>query len=404
MALSRIVRISAMLVIDTVFFLIEIIAGYYAHSLALVADSFHMLNDVLSLVVALWAVKVAANGKTSARYSYGWQRAEILGALVNAIFLIALCVTIFIEAVQRFIDVPEITQPKLILIVGSLGLASNVVGLVLFHDHSHGHSHGDGHADEEDGGDVESVLPATVVHRQRRSSELTSARKLVANGEEETPLLNGHEDHIHTLQNGDRAHASQGNLNMQGVFLHVMGDFLGNIGVIATALLIWLTDFSWRFYFDPVISLVITCIILATAIPLCRAAGLILLQGTPRHLSLDNIKADILSIPAVKSVHELHVWQLSDTQIIASAHVLIDLPSITMENSPEYMEIAHRIQECFHAYGVHSSTIQPEFESDSNENPQVCMLNCGNNCQGGKCCAAAARQEDEHEGHAHAQH
>lgn len=57
--------------IDTLFFLIELIIGYAVHSLALVADSFHMLNDVLSLCVGLWAVKVSNQKKNSKMYTYG---------------------------------------------------------------------------------------------------------------------------------------------------------------------------------------------------------------------------------------------------------------------------------------------------------------------------------------------
>jgi solute carrier family 30 (zinc transporter), member 1 len=83
---------------------------------------------------------------------------------------------------------------------------------------------------------------------------------------------------------------------MRGVFLHVLGDALGNIGVIVTALFIWLTDFSWRFYADPVISLVITAIIFSSALPLVKSASLILLQGVPRGISLDDVKADILEV------------------------------------------------------------------------------------------------------------
>jgi len=89
---------------------------------------------------------------------------------------------------------------------------------------------------------------------------------------------------------------SHGNLNMKGVFLHVLGDALGNIGVIATALFIWGTDFSWRYYSDPVISLVITAIIFSSALPLVKSASLILLQGVPRGISLEEVKEDILQV------------------------------------------------------------------------------------------------------------
>lgn len=71
MGLSKSRRIQILLAIDAVFFLIEIIIGYSVHSLALVADSFHMLNDVLSLCVGLWAVKVAGSKKKSKNYTYG---------------------------------------------------------------------------------------------------------------------------------------------------------------------------------------------------------------------------------------------------------------------------------------------------------------------------------------------
>src|ERR1700712_1075479 len=100
-----------------------------------------MLNDVLSLCVGLWAVRVANTG-SSKMYTYGWQRAETLGALVNGVFLVALCLSIFLEAIQRFVEPQVVSNPRLVMIVGCFGLASNVLGLFLFHEHGHGHSHG----------------------------------------------------------------------------------------------------------------------------------------------------------------------------------------------------------------------------------------------------------------------
>ena len=58
----------------------------------------------MSLIVALYAIKLAARQTTSPKYSYGWQRAEILGALINGVFLLALCLSIFLEAIQRFFE------------------------------------------------------------------------------------------------------------------------------------------------------------------------------------------------------------------------------------------------------------------------------------------------------------
>ncbi|KAI4229608.1 MAG: hypothetical protein LQ349_006371 [Xanthoria aureola] len=112
------------------------------------------------------------------------------------------------------------------------------------------------------------------------------------------PRSYDHADHKHSQpQEESKGGHSHGDLNMRGVFLHVMGDALGNIGVIGSALIIWLTSWSWRYYADPAISLLITVIILGSAIPLCQAASRILLQAVPPGISVDDIQADIQDLP-----------------------------------------------------------------------------------------------------------
>ncbi|KAL2870375.1 cation diffusion facilitator family transporter [Aspergillus lucknowensis] len=520
MGLSKTNRILILLAIDTAFFLLELIAGYSVHSLALVADSFHMLNDVLSLCVGLWAVKVANSETSSKMYTYGWQRAETLGALVNGVFLVALCLSIFLEAIQRLVEPQEVKNPKLVCFVGCAGLLSNILGLVLFHDHSHGahgHTHGQSH-DAEVVEDVDAaeqgynredhgvpprtergvageITEPTATYSRRRpfdtqtrssrrfstpsrgledigghpasmrqdiiiaanrsqypdddeSSGSDSAREEigVTNGlspneqstllshrdrasnytDEHTPIrdrtpkaaYDPHETHNHAQPKPKEQKHGHHDLNMRGVFLHVMGDALGNIGVILSALVIWLTNYSWRFYVDPGISLVITVIILMSAIPLCKAASRILLQAVPHGLSIDHIKEDIEQLPGVIGSHHLHVWQLSDTKTVASIHIQVDT-EIKGEGSERYMHLAKQVRQCLHAYGIHSSTIQPEFPRDSDTedshvplsysrerstdpsqpgtfpggppsirdgDPQACLLECDEDCTGKHCC------------------
>ncbi|KAM0712530.1 hypothetical protein Q7P37_011627 [Cladosporium fusiforme] len=510
MALSKSTRITILLVIDSLFFLLELSVGYAVHSLALVADAFHMLNDVLSLCVGLWAVKVSNSKPSSNMYTYGWQRAETLGALVNGVFLVALCVSIFLEAIQRFVEPQEVSQPKLILIVGSMGLASNIAGLFLFHDHghghgghSHGHSHGhgdeiadaeEGHAHSHDHGAhdsstqqspgqgsdstaVEDQAPAKYAGRRHsragsrysgfddihvnpnafrqsiiaasrmedlESEDGTDNEQLADDDEDDThnhasshkPLLSGghagygstkrksidHKQHRHAQpkeqsKGGGHSH----DLNMQGVFLHVLGDALGNVGVIATALFIWLTDYSWRFYMDPAISLIITAIILASAIPLLQSR---LAHPPPSHL------------PGIVSCHHVHVWQLSDTKLVGSLHIQVEF-DFKGEGSARYMDLAKAVRRCLHAYGIHSSTIQPEFCLDPEHDhsgstdagdehfdsptartsnpasrvaskagsvcePDACLLECGDQCGPDKSCCAPAPSQDSHDDHDHA--
>lgn len=480
---------------------------------------------------------------------------------MNGVFLVALCMSIFLEAIQRFVEPQIVTNPKLVMIVGILGLASNILGLLLFHDHGHGHSHGasepdgsnrdpisqaeEGHGNTsrsdrsidigDENGNIADVLPQSTVRAWRPRSrstahhfsssdedhktvpptraatlspaEVRSDRRrtsgsfgrgfgsvdhilshpasfrhdiIVASRLEEQPesepeeeaileesgppspnerstLLThgdgpprkisgspaatrgGHagvksKDHRHESWHADHHHAqppaedgskhghSHGDLNMKGVFLHVMGDALGNIGVIASAIFIWQTTYGWRYYVDPAISLIITIIILASAIPLCKAASRILLQAVPIGLSVDEIKADIEELPGIVSCHHLHVWQLSDTKVVASLHIQVDC-EVEGTGSASYMHLARQVRKCLHGFGIHSSTIQPEFclQNGEEENtdvsgstvrgegsgfspkagtggktskagsvksdPSACLLDCGDECRDNdQCC------------------
>lgn len=275
-------------------------------------------------------------------------------------------------------------------------------------------------SDAREGDDVPPSERSTLLGKQDRSAAKYTDGSQVEDHQPGDPDEELHRDHQHAQpkpkdQQGHGGH----DLNMRGVFLHVMGDALGNIGVIASALIIWLTNYSWKHYVDPGISLLITVIILASAIPLCKAASRILLQAVPRGLSIDHIKDDIERLPGVNGSHHLHVWQLSDTKIVASIHIQVDT-EIKGEGSERYMRLARQVRKCLHAYGIHSSTIQPEFAPDSDVedshpggpsssrashhdlnsskfpsragsvrdvDPQACLLECDDNCNnGGQCC------------------
>lgn len=85
-----------------------------------------------------------------------------------------------------------------------------------------------------------------------------------------------------------------------------------------------------------------------------RSTSFILLQGVPSTVSLDEVRKVILEVPGVISLHELHVWQLSETKIVASVHVIA-------ERKYDFMRIAAQIRRGLHHLGIHSSTIQPEY-------------------------------------------
>ncbi|KAI4870258.1 cation efflux protein [Hypoxylon rubiginosum] len=558
MAWSKTTRISIMLAIDIAFFLVELITGFMVHSLALTADAFHMLNDIISLVIGLWAVTVVKK-ETTNKFSYGWVRAEILGAAFNAVFLIALCVSIILEAITRLFEPQEVSNPVLILIVGGCGLASNLVGFLVLG--GHGHSHGDDHSHDEhdhghehvhqhdtviaaeegrasatqalldEDGPLMDILPEVAIARARAANaspatvrhiqfdpsesgqksdhERGGSRSSIAKGrdhrranslkhsrlasiddfsihpssfrqdiiehsrscnendasessnddnsidspirtesavDETTPLIanergmdNGtihkdkhtspsglhnrharrdsgiHREHHHSRpkSKSKKGHGhSHGDMGMNAMILHVLGDALGNVGVMVTALIIWLTDWPGRFYADPAVSLFITLIILRSAIPLTKATAQVLLQATPDHIDLQDIKEDIQALPGVISCHHVHIWQLSDTKVVASMHVQVAFPT-TQEGAEKYMELAKRARKCLHAYGIHSATIQPEFclEQDCNHiddgsmtldgqaSPRyggdVCLLECVEDCVGQGCCTLPSQTDSK---------
>ncbi|POS83259.1 hypothetical protein EPUL_004356 [Erysiphe pulchra] len=423
-ASSKSTRLIAMLIIDIIFLALELAVGIALGSLALMADAFHMLNDIISLSAGLWAVLVAQTS-SSDKYSFGYLRAEILGAFFNAVFLIALCMSIILEAAQRLLDPPQINNPKFILVVGIFGLASNLGGFFILggHNHSHGvetngnlldherHSHkqncdesdrGTGHESYDEEPFQTEHDPLIPKRKNRKYLHIPSFMK------KNLPDSHHEGHHIHKEPNkhnhGSHDHSDMG---MDAMILHVIGDALGNIGVIISGLVIWLTEWHGRFYADPVVSLIITLIILRSAIPLTIKSAKILLQATPDHIEVDIIKNDVEALPGVTNCHHIHIWQLSDTQFIASMHIHFEF-SISETGKDKYMDAARAVRKCLHSHGIHSVTIQPEFSpienftgsgaqmssnlDNSTSQPRYgldtdkCLLECVDNCQGKPCC------------------
>ncbi|KAK9729669.1 Zinc resistance conferring protein [Basidiobolus ranarum] len=398
--MERTTRLSLLLFLTTVFFFAELIVGYSVGSIALVADSFHMLSDLLSLCVALYAIKLGESKNHSSQYTYGWQRAEILGALINGVFLVALCFSIFVEAIQRFFEPREIENPQLILIVGGLGLLVNIIGLLLFHEHghAHGHSHSHSHSDSNP-----LHTPVSIIQTADEVRRICADAEHQHQPNENTSLLHSnnhsadHHDHDHKAADGGR-------LNMHGVFLHVLGDALGSVAVIVSSIVIWKCEFEQRFLLDPIISLLITAFILTFSLPLVKSTCFILLQGVPNSIPIDILKDEMQNIPGVISVHELHVWQLSDIKTIASVHIHVT-------DSEIYMGVANSVKDLLHAYGIHSVTIQPEFpklatvtDTTSQDTTEQCLIRCPSACDPSACCPAPLTDNIEIVEHAGSNH
>lgn len=455
-----------MLLLTTAFFIVEIIVGYITNSMALIADSFHMFSDAIALVIAFISVRMSP--KKWSKNTFGWARAEILGALVNAVFLCALCFSILIESIKRFMKPDLIHEPFLILSVGSLGLFINLIGLLLFKDGGHFHHHGHAHHNHhhahlpiddnylvcqgdsigENGTELqkmkfgllckhrshtssqdffckaadhshtpspdnhhhdsdESQLTAKSNHKVTNScNQLSSTSEKNDNHSTSDIHLTfrqankhdygsptGQHHHVDVPTKDDDVIVKQptsGQMNMRGVFLHVMADALGSVIVMISAIVVLYTDWSIRLYIDPILSVLMVCLILRSTWPLLTESAMILLQTVPTHIQVDSLRKRLTQeIQGVLAVHEFHVWQLAGDRIIASAH-------IRCHNLQDYMRIAEKVKEFFHNEGIHSTTIQPEFIDFENEvfdeSYDDCVLDCPStqrtHCAPQTCCGA----------------
>uniref|UniRef100_A0A1I7XQ84 Zinc transporter n=1 Tax=Heterorhabditis bacteriophora TaxID=37862 RepID=A0A1I7XQ84_HETBA len=368
-------KVMFMILITFLFFFVELFVGFINRSIALLADSYHMLSDVMALTIALVCLRISR--RKSKKNGFGWVRAEVLGALVNGVFLLAMCFTISLESIGRLLHPRRISHPLHVLIVGCIGLLINFVGIGMLHGghgHSHGghgHSHrskpskrclesgiilcarstmnkqyfkieydgvfkevtgynehqerltsvdGDDNDDDEESSAMRSRPGRSLSHISQDCSHNHLALKLV-NLDENTE--------IEEFTDSEEARRKQkqidvGNLNMRGVFLHILSDAIGSVFVIITASLTYFLPNAigkLNEYLDPALSLTLVCLICFSAYALVSETAAIILRRHPVFLDLDEVKGDILKISGVVAVNDICAWTLVANRHLATAEV-----------------------------------------------------------------------------------
>ncbi len=144
-----------------------------------------------------------------------------------------------------------------------------------------------------------------------------------------------------------------GDVNIRSVFLHMLGDTLSTAAVIVGGLAIVLTGQQW---IDPLLSLIIAAMILASSWSIVRETLHILLEGTPRAVDLAEIRAAMQSVEGVVNVHDLHVWSLTSQSHALASHVqVVEMPLAECEAVMERLN--HQLRDHF---GINHATIQLE--------------------------------------------
>jgi cobalt-zinc-cadmium efflux system protein len=151
-------------------------------------------------------------------------------------------------------------------------------------------------------------------------------------------------------------------LNLRAAMLHVTSDLIGSVAALAAGAVIYFT--GWK-PIDPILSLVIAMLILASTIGLLREALHVLMEGVPHSVKLDEVGRLIARIDGVRSVHDLHIWHISLGRVALSAH--LDIAELS--RWPAVLEQARQILQ--QRYGIDHVTLQPEVLADAGRGGQA---------------------------------
>lgn len=263
--------------LNSLFTLIAVLGGLWAHSMSLLADAVHNLGDVLGLVLA-WGAAHLARRQPSLRRTYGLRSTTILAALANAVLLLVVVGGVAWEAILR-LRVPGPVHGLMVLLVAAVGVLTNGFSALLF-------------------------------------------------------LKEGKHD-----------------ANVRGAFLHLAADAGVSLAVVLTGAILWATGWTW---IDPVMSLIVSAVILAGTWSLLRESLDLALGAVPDHIDPEAVRRYLTQLPGVTEVHDLHIWAMSTTETALTAHLV--MPS----NSCAAHFLGNVCQELHQRFRIDHPTLQVE--------------------------------------------
>ena len=284
-------RLLIVLGVTSAYFATELVGGYLTGSLALLSDAVHMLTDIAALCLGMLTLWISTRPASSAK-TYGYLRAEILGALLNGLFLWVLVVFIWIEACGRLRN-PRPVSGLAVMAIAIVGICVNAF-----------------------------------------SAWMTSTE----------------------TSGGPRR-----GMAMRAVFVHVISDLVGSVGVLASGALTYFTGWMQA---DPAVSILIGVLVLYGSWGLVREGVDILMESVPRHIDLDEMRTDLLAVSGTEEVHDLHVWCLTTRQIALSAHAVV---AVGADRDRVLAEMCHLLQSKF---DIHHLTLQLECDNRRQHEPE----------------------------------
>eukprot|EP01103_Thecamoeba_quadrilineata_P010595 TRINITY_DN2327_c0_g1_i1.p1 TRINITY_DN2327_c0_g1~~TRINITY_DN2327_c0_g1_i1.p1 ORF type:complete len:428 (+),score=64.25 TRINITY_DN2327_c0_g1_i1:74-1357(+) len=370
------------LVINLFFMFVELLYGIWTNSLGLVSDACHMLFDSTALAIGLLA-SIIAQWEPNQSFSYGYGRIQVLSGFINAVFLVFISISVFLEAIERIWEPPEIHSKDRLLIVSLLGFFVNLLGVFAFsdaHAHSHGghgHSHGSS-SNKKDDDDLTHKKKDSHSHSHSHGKKEKKHKHSHSEEEHHHDHHHDHDHHDHDHHDHDHGHShdhdhdhhhdehkeahddfdfeadalEQSNDSRDAIFLHLLADTMGSVAVIVSSTLIHL--FGWTVA-DPICSFLLSLMIFASVIPLLKKSAQTLLQRTPHGFEriLKDCLQKVVKIEGVTGYSEPHFWNHDGTAFVGTIHVQIS-------NETNEQKVLSRVLQLFKLRGISQLTVQVE--------------------------------------------
>lgn len=397
-------KLSRAVMICLFFMVVEIVGGLYANSLAILTDAAHLLTDVAGFALSLFAIW-ASGWEATPLQTFGFSRLEILGALGSILFIWLLTGILVFEAIKRLLTEVAPIDGRLMFCIASVGLLVNLCMMVLLghehghahgHGHSHGHGHGHGHehSHEDDHGNGHSYDHG---HGHSHDDEHVHSHGSESQGTHDgqhghsshkhntSRLYHAHDDHEekqhdHHHKGHEHSHGSDSlgepllkkshsvslcrdlskkkperNINVQGAYLHVLGDLLQSVGVMIGGAVIWYQP-RWK-VIDPVCTLIFSVLVLCTTLSMIRSIVEVLMESTPREIDAQAVERGLLGLPGVVEVHDLHIWAITVGKTLLACHIRVQPQVNTNEALQAVADYCERVFKISHV------TIQVETDS-----------------------------------------
>jgi cation diffusion facilitator family transporter len=281
--------------ITIVMMVVEITAGWWLNSMALLADGWHMSSHALAIGISAMAYAAARRLSSDERFAFGTWKIEILGGFASAIFLLGVAVMMVVGSVERMIF-PQAIQYREAIVIAALGLLVNILCAWILgkaHHHDHGkHDH-------------------------------------------------GHHDHGHSHED----------LNLKSAYLHVIADATTSVLAIAALLGGWVYGWAWL---DPLTGIVGAILVGVWAKGLIVDTSKVLLDREMDHPVVDEIRQVIedSSETIDEKIADLHVWRVGKGQYACAIVVLTRnrelTPDMIRERLAVHEEIVHSTIEIHH--------------------------------------------------------